>query len=74
MQYTTTPPAKFVDKKPYRLVVIQRHAALEDHNLLVILYVDPGKCLQSGRPSTLVGVIPCSSINTAVLLGRKKMW
>ena len=42
--------------------------------LLVILYVHPGKWLQSGRPSTLVGVIPCSSRNTAVLLGRKKTW
>ena len=42
--------------------------------MLVILYVHPGKWLQSGRPSTLVGVIPCSSRNTAVLLGRKKMW
>ena len=41
--------------------------------LLVILYVHPGKWLQSGRPSTLVGEIPCSSRNTAVLLGRK-MW
>ena len=52
----------------------QRHAALEDLDLLVILYVYPGKWLQSGRPSTLVGVIPCSSRNTAVLLVRKKMW
>ena len=42
--------------------------------VLVILYVHPGKWLQSGRPSTLVGVIPCSSRNTAVLLRRKKMW
>ena len=41
---------------------------------LVILYVHPGKWLQSGRPSTLVGVIPCSSRNTALLRGRKKMW
>ena len=41
--------------------------------LLVILYVHPcSKWLQSGRPSTLVGVIPCCSRNTAVLLGRKE--
>ena len=38
------------------------------------IYVHPGKWLQSGRPSTLVGVIPRSSRNTAVLIGRKKMW
>ena len=43
-------------------------------HLLVILYVHPGKWLQNGRPSMLVGVIPCSSRNTAVLRGRKKMW
>ena len=74
MQYSTTPPEKTADKKPYRLVVIQLHAALEDHDLLVIFYVHPGKWLQSGRPSTPVGVIPFRSRNTAVLLGRKKMW
>ena len=73
VEYSTTPSAKSADKKPYRLVVIQLHAALEDHYLLVIFYVHPGKWLQSGRPSTPVGVIPCCSRNTAVLLGRK-MW
>ena len=59
----------------YTTTVVKHYlGVLEESNVLVIFYVHPGKWLQSGRSSTLVGVIPCSSRNTAVLLGRKKMW
>ena len=48
-------------------------AGASGYKMLVILYVHPGKWRQSGLPSTLVVVIPCSSRNSAVFLGRK-MW